>query len=172
MDLLDVMYKRRSIREYKNQDISDENLEKIIEAALLAPTSRNRNPCEFYIIKDKQILKQLSNAKKAGSQFLKNANKAIAVFADSKKADTWIEDSSIALTYIHLIATELGIGSCWIQLHMREDIEGKDAEKNAREILDIPENFRIVGIIALGIPNQERKGKTTEDLDYSKIHLI
>lgn len=172
MDLIDVMYKRRSIREFKDENISDNVIDRIIQAALLAPTSRNRNPCDFFLIKDKNILKELSQAKESGSSFLKDANACIVVVADSKKADTWIEDSSIALTYMHLMASSEAIGSCWIQMHMRKDKEGRDAESNVREILKLDNDYRIVGIMALGIPAIEREGKTIDELDYSKVKRI
>lgn len=172
MSLLDVMYERRSIREYENVDIDDEKLDRIIQSALLAPTSRNRNPCRFYVVKNRETLEKLSDAKEAGSQFLRNANVGICVVADSDIADTWIEDSSIALTYLHLMATAENLGSCWIQIHMRRDSQGNDAEENVREILDLDENYRIVGIMALGVPAIEREGKTVEDLDFDKVKKI
>lgn len=172
MSLLDVMYERRSIRKYEDEDIDDEKLDRIIQSALLAPTSMNRNPCEFFVIKNREILERLSDAKEVGSQFLKNANVGICVVADSEKADTWIEDSSIALTYLNLMATAENIGSCWVQMHLRRDSEGNDAEKNVREILNLDENYRIVGIMALGVPAIKRKGKTIEDLDFDKVKKI
>lgn len=172
MDILDVMYKRRSIREFKDEDISEDALNKIIQSALLAPTSRNRNPCEFYIIKDKNLLSELSDAKNAGSQFLKGANAAIVVAGDSKKADTWVEDSSIALTYMHLMAAAEDIGSCWIQIHMRKDKDNMDAESNVRKALNLNDNYRIVGMMALGVPAIKREGKTIDDLDFSKVKEI
>lgn len=166
------MYERRSIRKYEDEDIDDEKLDRIIQSALLAPTSMNRNPCEFFVIKNREILERLSDAKEVGSQFLKNANVGICVVADSEKADTWIEDSSIALTYLNLMATAENIGSCWVQMHLRRDSEGNDAEKNVREILNLDENYRIVGIMALGVPAIKRKGKTIEDLDFDKVKKI
>lgn len=172
MNVLDAMYKRRSVRQFEDEDISDEKLDRIVQAALLAPTSRNRNPCQFYVVSNREILEKLSSAKEAGSAFLKDANVGIVVAGDSQKADTWIEDSSIALTYMHLMAAAEGIGSCWIQMHMRKDADGKDAEENVREILDLEENYRIVGIMALGIPAIEREGKSIEDLDYGKVKRI
>lgn len=169
MELIDIMLKRRSVRKFKTDSISDEKLEKILQSALLAPTSRNRNPCKFVLVKNREVLKKLSKAKKAGAAFLAEAYAAIAVFGDTEKADTWIEDSSIALTYMMLSATEQGIGNCWCQLHMRSSEDGNDAEKNARGILSVPEEFRIVGVLGLGIPNEEPNAKTLNDLDLSKI---
>ena len=135
MELMDVLLKRRSVRKYTDQDIPEETLRKVLQAGLLAPTSRNLKPCEFYVVKNKDTLSQLSHSKAAGAGMLEGCNAAIAVFADSEKADTWVEDSSIALSYMMLMAEEQGIGNCWIQIHFRCDADGNDAEKNVREIL-------------------------------------
>lgn len=169
MELIDIMLKRRSVRKFKKLEVPKEKLEKILNAALLAPTSRNRNPCTFYVIKNKDILKKLSKVKKAGAAFLAEADCAVAVFADREKADTWVEDSSIALTYMMLLAEEQGIGNCWCQLHMRFSEDGNDAEKNASDILSMPGNYRIVGILGLGIPDEKPEPKKMDDLDLSKI---
>jgi nitroreductase len=169
MELIDIMLKRRSVRKFKTDSVPDEKLEKILNAALLAPTSRNRNPCKFVLVKNREVLKKLSKAKKAGAAFLADAFAAVAVFADENKADTWVEDSSIALTYMMLEAEEQGIGNCWCQLHMRFSEDGNDSEKNARDILSIPGNYRIVGILGLGIPDEKPEPKKMDDLDLSKI---
>ena len=152
MDLLEVMLKRYSVRKYTGEDIPEEKLEKILQAGLLAPTSRDRRPCEFYPVKDKDTLAALSAAKAAGAAMLKDAAAAIVVFADQDKADTWVEDSSIALTYMMLMAVDQEIGSCWVQMHMRKSADGNDAEDNVRSIMSAPDNYRTVGILSLGIP--------------------
>lgn len=171
MELMDVMLKRRSIRKYNDENISKEQLDKILQAALLAPTSMNRKPCNFMVIENRQKLEELSKAKNHGAGLLKGANKAIAVIADTLVADTWIEDSSIALTYMHLMATDLGLGSCWVQFHLR-DKDGKDSEELVRDILQIDSHYRIVGILALGVADETVEPHRLEDLDKSKIHFL
>ena len=171
-DLMDIMQARRSIRQYTSEEIPEAKLDKILKAALLAPTSMNRQPCEFYLVKDRVILTKLSEAKAGGAAMLKDAAAAVVVFGDQDKADTWIEDSSIALTYMHLMATEQGVGSCWIQMHMRKSRDGNDAEENVRKIMDVPENYRVVGILSLGMPAENSKPKDLDQLDYRKIHYV
>jgi len=97
MELIEVMRHRRSIRKYTEEAIPDVVLEKILQAGLLAPTSRNRHPWEFYVVKDKTTLEKLSQAKARGCALIAGCNTAIAVFADSELTDTWIEDSSIGI---------------------------------------------------------------------------
>lgn len=172
MELIDIMLKRRSIRKYTDENISDDKIEKIIEAGLLAPTSRNRKPCEFVVIKNKEVLEELSHTKDSGSKMLANANVAIAVFADSTKADTWIEDASIALTYMDLMAVSLGIGTCWTQMHLRFSKDDISSEKIARNILSMDDNYRIVGILSLGIPNEVKKPHNLNNLSKDKVKYI
>lgn len=172
MDLIDLMLKRRSVRKYKDDDISKKDLEKILEAALLAPTSRNRKPCNFLIVENKETLKKLSKSKEHGAQMLADCSKAIVVVANTFISDTWIEDSSIALTYMHLMAASLDIGSCWVQIHLRKDENGNDAEQTVKDITGLDDYFRVVGILALGIPDEEVKPHTREDIDKSKIHFL
>ena len=172
MELIDLILKRRSVRKYTDENIPDEKLEKIVQAGLLAPTSRNLKPWEFYVIKDKEVLAKLSKAKKAGEAMLSDCNAAIAVFGDSEKADTWTEDCSIAMTYMMLMAEEQDIGNCWVQIHMRSDDKENAAEKNVREILSVPEKYRIVGILSLGIPAENAEPHTLDEADQGKVHIV
>ena len=170
MDLLDVMLKRRSVRKYRKDEIPNEKLNKILQAGLLAPTSRNRKPCSFLVVDNKEALEKLSESKESSSKFLKNANKAIVVVANSLISDTWIEDSSIALAFMHLMAAEQDIGSCWVQIHLRTAKNGESSEDYVREVLGIDDYFRIVGILALGVPFYEVKGYKIEDIDKDRVH--
>ena len=172
MELMDIILNRRSVRKYTGDAIPDEKIDNILLAGLLAPTSRNLKPCEFYLIQDEEFLKKLSAAKTAGAGMLAGCAAAIAVFGDSEKADTWVEDCSIAMSFMMLMAQEQGVGSCWVQIHYRKAPDGKDAEENVREILSVPDKFRIAGIIALGIPAEEPAAHTPEDADWSKVHKL
>ena len=172
MSLIDTILKRRSVRTYTDEEIPQETVDKILEAGLLAPTSRNRKPCEFYVVKDKEILEKLSKSKAAGSAMLENANTAIVVFADSQKADTWIEDSSIALAYMDLMANELGVGSCWCQSHLRFDANNVSSEDVIREIFSREDNFRVVGILSLGIIENKPDAHELSEIDKSKIRYF
>lgn len=165
------MFKRRSTRKFRDEDISKDDLDLILHSALLAPTSMNRKPCNFMVVERKETLKELSECKDMGAGLIAGANKVIVVIADSMVADTWIEDSSIALTYMHLMATELDIGSCWVQTHLRSK-DGKDSEEVVRDILKIDSHYRIVGMLALGYSDDIPRAHDESDLDKSKIHFL
>ena len=171
MELLDVMLKRRSTRKFNQEPITKEELDKILASALLAPTSMNRKPCNFMVVERKETLEELSKAKDHDADLISGANKAIVVVADTFLADTWIEDSSIALTYMHLMAAELDIGSCWVQIHLRSR-DGVDSEEIVREILKIDDYYRVVGILALGHSDNIPKQHSLEDIDKNKIHFL
>lgn len=171
MTLIDIMLKRRSTRKFNTEKITKEELDKILQAALLAPTSMNRKPCNFLVVERPETLKELSKCKNHGADLIDGADKAIVVIADTLMADTWCEDSSIALTYMHLMATELGIGSCWVQVHLR-DKDGVDAEEVVREIVKIDDHYRIVGIMALGHSDDIPAPHTLDEIDKNKIHFL
>lgn len=172
MEFKDLLLKRRSVRKFADEDVTKDQLNQVLQAGLLAPTSRNRKPCNFLVVSNKETLKELSEVKEHGSKFLADANKAIVVIANTLVADTWIEDSSIALSFMHLMAADIGVGSCWIQIHMRKSSDGEDAEKLVRDIVKIDDYFRIVGILALGIPDGDVKPHTLEDIDKTNIHFL
>ena len=171
MNLTDLMLKRRSTRKFNNEKVTKDELDKILQAALLAPTSMNRKPCNFMVVERKETLNELSQAKNHGADLIRGADKAIVVVADTMVADTWCEDSSIALTYMHLMATELELGSCWVQVHLR-DKDGKDSEGIVRDILKIDNHYRIVGILALGHSDDIPKPHALKDIDKNKIHFL
>ncbi|WP_407413714.1 nitroreductase family protein [Methanobrevibacter sp.] len=171
MTLTDLMLKRRSTRKFNDEKITKDELDKILQAALLAPTSMNRKPCNFMVVERKEILNKLSQAKDHGADLIKGADKAIVVVADTLVADTWCEDSSIALTHMHLMATELDLGSCWVQIRLRSK-DGQDSEDVVRDILKIDDHYRIVGILALGHSDDIPKPHTLEDIDKNKIHFL
>ncbi|MBR0372243.1 MAG: nitroreductase family protein [Methanobrevibacter sp.] len=172
MEFKDLLLKRRSVRKFTDEDVTKDQLNQILRSGLLAPTSRNRKPCNFLVVSNKETLKELSEVKEHGSKFLADANKAIVVIANTLVSDTWIEDSSIALSFMHLMAADIGVGSCWIQIHMRKSSDGEDAEKLVRDIVKIDDYFRIVGILALGIPDGDVKPHTLEDIDKTNIHFL
>jgi len=168
---LSLIGKRRSIRKYTKSDVEGSKIEKIIEAALRAPSSRGINPWEFIVVRDRDTLERLSRAKKHGSAFLKDAPLGIVVCADSEKSDMWIEDASIASTFILLAAESLGLGSCWIQIRERIHDDTVSAEEYVAQVLDIQKKLRVESIVAIGYPDEEKTPHRTEELQYEKVFL-
>ena len=101
---------------------------------------------------------------------LKQAAAAIVVIADEQKQDVWIEDCSVALGYMHLAASALNLGSCWVQVRLRAAADGRSCEEFLREALGFPPNFKAEAILALGVPQQRPNPHDLQKLNLSKIH--
>lgn len=166
-----LIQKRRSIRRFLKKKVEQEKIDLLIESALRAPSSRGLNPWEFIVVKDEETLKRLARAKEHGSSFLKNAPLGIVICADPTRCDVWIEDSSIASIFVHLAATSLGLGSCWIQIRERMHNASVTSETYVAQALNIPSHLKVVSIIAVGYPAEEKKGHDKEDLPYHKVHV-
>jgi nitroreductase len=166
----DMIRKRRSIRSFLEKDIEQEKLDLLIEAALRSPSSRSLNPWEFILVRDKHMLAQLSASKPHGASFLKEAPLGIVVIADPRTCDVWVEDCTIASTYIQLAAESLGLKSCWIQIRKREYKPGQTAAERVSDLLNIPPTMDVLSIIAIGYPDQTLNGHGKESLLYNKIH--
>lgn len=115
----DLITNRRSIRRYTDEEISAEDVKTIMEAALMAPTSKSSRPWQFVIVEDAARLEALSKCKETGAMPIAKAPLAIVVAVDVEASDPWIEDAAIAATFIQLQAQDLGLGSCWIQIRGR-----------------------------------------------------
>ena len=167
MELLKLLQSRRSIRKYTGERISDETLEKILLAGLLAPSSRAIYPVELVAVRDKEMLRGLSECKAAGAAMLKNADAAIVVIGDTAKSDAWIEDCSITMTLMMLEATEQGVGNCWVQCRGRQTSEGTSTGERIKSLLDIPDNFGVLAILSLGMPAEELAPRELPDINAS-----
>lgn len=169
--LLDLMIKRRSVRRYSDRKIEAEKLELLKKSALLAPTSKNKQGWEFIFIENKDSLEKLSKVKSAGGTMVKDAALAVVIAVKSSDNDVWIEDGSIAASYILLMAEELGLGACWVQIRNRNNDEaGISAAQLTSELLSIPQDMEVLCLISIGYSAQESKPTNSDNLKYNKIH--
>ena len=168
--VVSLLEKRRSIRRFQDKEIEPEKIDTLMEGALRSPSSMGRNPWEFIIVTDKEILQTLSRAKEHGSAFLKNTPMGVVVCADPGTSDVWIEDASIASLVLHLTAASLGLGSCWVQIRERMHDSTKTAEAFVVEVLKLPQNLRVLSIVGIGYPAEEKPGHGKETLPYGKVH--
>lgn len=166
--VISAIRKRRSVREYSKKAISKKKLNEILKAGQFAPCGRNIKEWEFIVVKDKELLNKLSNFKSSGAKFLANANVAIVVVGNKEKNNLWIEDCSLAAGYMMLQATALGIGSCWIEV--RKTRHNLKAERDVRKMLNIPANYGVLCIVALGYPKKKIRPHINDDFNKNKIH--
>lgn len=170
--MIDFIKNRRSCRKYSDLPIQEEKLKKVLKAGLLAPSGRSKKPWEFIVSTDSKKLELLSNCRtQGGGFFLKDAPVAIIIAADSDITDVWTEDCSIAASYMQLEAHSLGLSSCWVQVRERAHDENKTAENYIKEIMGIPENYKIECMLGLGYPNEEKESYTDEDVAWEKVHF-
>lgn len=169
--LLPLLEKRRSIRKFKPFPLKRDEVDLLVEALLRSPSSRGRNPWEFVVVTDPEILERLSRAKEHGSAFLKGATLAVVVCADPERSDVWVEDCAIASIIVQLTAESMGLGSCWTQIRLRSHGDGRSAEKFVRELLGLPERYAVASIIGIGYPDERPPAHPKESLPYDKIHF-
>ncbi|WP_434309196.1 nitroreductase family protein [Hominifimenecus sp. rT4P-3] len=170
MEFIDLLLARRSVRQYTGEKIPAEKLEKILQAGLLSPSSRNRRPWEFVVVQEKETLQKLSHCRVGSAKMLEHAGCAILVFADPRKTDVWEEDCSIAMSNMHLMADSLGLGSCWIQGRLREAENGKTTEEFCREVLSVPDFYVLEAILSVGVPQEPSTPHRLDEIDRDRIH--
>ena len=169
--LFDILKTRRSIRTFQNKEVEQEKIDMILKSALLAPSSRSIRPWQFIAVTDAKLIQQLSMCREPGSHFLAGAPLAIAVLADNGSSDVWIEDASISAAIIQLMAQDLDLGSCWIQVRERFHTKQETAGEYIKKVLEIPEQYCVECIIALGYPGENKKPYEENTLPYHKLHF-
>jgi nitroreductase len=170
MNFYELAKNRRSTRKFTAQPVEQEKIDLLMKTALMAPTSKTSNPWHFIVVKNKGMLEKLSESRTMGSQFISGAALAIVVAADTTKSSVWIEDASIASTFIQLQAEAIGLGSCWVQVRDRMKEDTLTTENYIRQLLNIPQEISILNIIALGYKEAERKPHDDEKLLIDRIH--
>ncbi|MCX4258921.1 MAG: nitroreductase family protein [Muribaculaceae bacterium] len=170
-NLHDLMTNRRSIRRFTQASIPAEDVKLIMEAALMAPTSKSSRPWHFVLVDDRNTLERLSQCRQAGSGPIAKCRLAVVVCADSSLTGPWIEDATIAATYIQLQAQDLGLGSVWIQVRDRFDAEGVPADENIQGILGIPDTISVECVVAIGYPDEAKNPQNLEKLLWERVHI-
>ena len=168
---LDLAKSRRSTRNFAKQPLNQEEVVELMKAPLFAPSSKDRQPLQYVLVDNKDDLSRLSECKPYGAKPLEHATLAIVVLADPAQSDAWVEDASIASTLILLQAQALDLGACWIQIRLRSFPDGTTAEEIVKSILNIPANFRVLSIIAVGHKAANLPPRSEEDLKWEKIHI-
>ena len=168
--MLDLLLTRRSCRKFEDKAVEAEKKEQLLQAAQLAPSGKGTRPWEFVVIENKETLQKLGDCRSPKQPFLPETPFAIVVLGNTQKTDTWIEDASIASIILQLEAERLGLGSCWVQIRLRESNQGVSSEEYVRGLLGIPEHMAVLSIVAVGYPSGARPAHTLDEVDQTKIH--
>lgn len=160
--MLEHLRKRRSVRRFLPRPLGDETIRKLIEAACLSPSARNRQPWKFFVVKNKDVIFKLSKTHPY-SAFLKNASIVIVVAVDEKISENhFVEDGSMAAMSILLEAADLGLGACWSAVYFQNDQKREEYVRNSLNILN---NYRIICSIGLGYPDERPEEKAIKKFE-------
>lgn len=168
MELKEVLLKRRSVRKFTEESISDEMIEELLHAAMSGPSACNKKPWDFYVITNPQKLEEL----KVSSMFTKMSSPlAVVVCGDLsralplKMAEYWIQDCSAATENILLRATDLGLGAVWCGIYPQ-----KKAIEKVQKILEIPKTQIPLNLIFIGHPAEEPEAR--DQYEEKRVHYI
>ncbi|MHA1265460.1 MAG: nitroreductase family protein [Candidatus Helarchaeota archaeon] len=159
MNLNEQIRARFSCRKFKDQMISNDLLQEILETARWAPSGLNNQPWKFIIIKDSSIKTQISEQTHY-SQIITNAPLCIAVFYDKDAGYNYVKDvqaCGAAIQNMLLAIHNLGLGAVWLGeiLNKRSEVE---------RILEVPKTYELMAIIALGYPAEQPKARSRKAL--------
>jgi len=167
-DKLGIIFGRRSIRLYSTGAVSEAEVQKLLEAAMAAPSAAAKDPWRFVVVRRRQTLVEISVALPNG-QMLGSAALGIAVCGDlhaahDQQLSYLLQDCSAAIENLLLCAHILGLGACWLGVHPREQ-----RIKALRQILSLPRSVIPVACVAIGHPAEAKEPRSRFNRDY--VHL-
>ena len=160
MDVYEAIRARRSVRAYKDEPVPDEALARVLEAARLAPSARNRQEWRFIAVTDGGKIAALAEAAN-GQNFVAEAPVVLAFCATKMHVmgcgvDAGVVDTSIPFSYVTLAAVAEGLGTCWL---------GAFDQEKVRELLGVPADVLVVGITPLGYPAESPAARSRRKFD-------
>ena len=178
--LLKIMRERRSVRKYDpEKPVEEEKINKILEAARLAPSSNNTQPWHFVVVRNEDTREKLSLAAPVGAATNKWVRNAPVVIVCCCRPDLLLHksvgrlfdkdffkpDVAIAVEHIVLAAKELGLGTCWV---------GWIDEKKIKRIIQLPSDSRVLALLPVGYPKGEwpaakKRKKMDEIVSYERF---
>ena len=170
--LYELTRKRRSVRRYGAKHIDNAVIDEIMKVALTAPTSFGHKPVEYVIVRDKDMIRKIGACKQMGGSQINGADAVIVVMvktADKRSAEFWIEDGSIASAYILLAAEQYDLGACWVHIRNRMG-QRKTSDEEIRTLLNVPDAYTILNLIAIGEKGENKKAYSDIDLHTENVH--
>ncbi|ERJ12987.1 nitroreductase family protein [Haloplasma contractile] len=160
-----IIFRRRSIRKFKEQKLNDEQIKYLVKAGMNAQSAANRQPWTFIVVNNKEKMRKIKeNHPYAGP--LETADTAIIVCGDMEKEPITgyiLQDLAISSHNICLAATELSLGSVWLGIAPREE-----RIKLINDLFNLPETIIPFSVIALGYPDERKE--PNDFYDQSFVH--
>ncbi len=161
MTVLEAIKARRSVRKYLDKPIPQEVLNRILEAARLAPSASNRQDWKFIVVQDPELKQKVAVAAR-NQMFIAEADVIIAGVSlnpdrlMSCEVPAYAVDLGIAMEHIALAAVAEGLGTCWI---------GAFNQKEVKELLQVPAEYKVVELMPIGYPADQPRVKVRKTLD-------
>jgi len=164
MNITELIRYRKSVRSWADKAVSQETVEKIIDAARFAPSAKNLQDWKVIAVRDPGLRSKMA-AIARGQRFVGKAPVILVICGDSSTGvmscdmPRWVVDATILIDHIALVASAEGLGSCWI---------GSFDQEACRKLLRIPDGWEVVELLPLGYPSDpsevSKKRKSVEDV--------
>lgn len=162
---MSVIFNRTSVRKYENKEVEAEKIDKILRAAMAAPSAANQQPWEFYVVKNKETLAALADCSPYGGCIKDAALAIVPVYRKEMMMPDFADiDMAAATQNILLEVTELGLGAVWIGIAPLAD-----RMENVRKVLNVPEHLQPYAIIPIGYPVADAKQQ--DRFDATRVHF-
>jgi nitroreductase len=162
-EFVQTIFARRSIRKYTDEPVGEDDVKKLLEAAMAAPSASNRKPWQFIVVTERQTLDALAEAHPHG-KMLFEATLCISVCGDLTEMERqWVQDCSAATENLLLAVTALGLGAVWLGVYPREERVAA-----VREILGLPETITPLNLVSIGHPAEKKEART--QYDGARVH--
>lgn len=154
MEFKTILEKRRSTRKFLPRKVEHDKLQRIVDMALQAPSSRNCRSTRLLVVEQPEMLEKIAAMRDYGSAFVSGAAAVILVMGDRRVTDLWIDNCAITATVMQLAIVDEGLASCWVHVNGRpcrvKKPDGEQADEYLRKMLPIPDDYGILCAIALG----------------------
>src|SRR4030065_1559466 len=148
MEVHQAIEVRKWVRSYLSKPVPEDVLTRVLEAGRLSPSAVNHQPWHFIVVTDPAKRNDMTDGPNA--KFLAESPVVIVGLGDKNKSPKWhVVDTTIALQTMVLAATEEGLGTCWI---------GSFYQDSIRKLLNVPDNYVIVAMLAVGYPREKEEG--------------
>lgn len=166
MEAIEAIMSRRSIRKFKQKEISQEHIDVLMAAAMAAPSAVNEQPWHFILVKDRELVEKICGFHNH-AQMAMGAPLSIIVCADRKAAKSHeayiFQDCSAAIENLMVAAKALGLGAVWTGVYPNEA-----RMQGFRTLFSLPESIVPFAMIVIGHPDEEKEAK--KDYDKSRVH--
>ncbi len=155
MSVYENVRERMTVREFKPDPVPEPVVRKLLQAGRWAPSSRNRQPWRFVVIRDRRVLGRLGEIATSG-RFLADAPLGIAILMEG--ADSPELDAGRALQQMELVAWEEGLGTCFVGLPTAEQ------QRDVKDLLGIPDSTHLITVLPFGYRARTPRGKRRRPL--------